>query len=1226
MKTRRLVLVLLLILTIVSPASSAEEARNGVSLVVENADRYMPESEAAARSIVRFRLRPVFQTGGAAGFRMRAEKDSDDGIQYSFDEDSVSVVVKSNGSARTIFEESNRYLKDSGREYRIEVSMAEVPGGVHATLRIDSVVVMDGIVTMEGIPEGEGIAFFADRAKLSVAEMQYLPFTTTVPVDTGSAWTGDLVRSEGGMAVLDSTEGLSAATFDDDGAMLHNRLLSFPCRITGEKVDAVIALRSGLPGEEQQAAAGRGYLLRIESGRIAVMRVVETERNTVATAELSGMIKSGQEFQLEYGVLNVPSGVALIVRIDGKELVREYFDMDRNPIYRPGGFGLSASGGTSIAIGEITVTRPEALDPYGEMKPGINRVLPSAIDSWLVLGPFNEAAGDRLPRIRWTSYDDTDEEFISYQGEGWQLEKDRKPDATGALDSEGTAHVTTTAGDVVEIRFRGVGIQIIGQVGKGSGMFEATIDGKGFGQIDGKDYGDSIRYGQTWMKTDRLVFGDHVIRIRNRKQGGIMAIDKVMVAVYTDPLNIPEPDYATPFIDGEGAERVMPTLGEETAAKVWQYFDDRLYTRNLDDYQDLYLHYTVKQNIPNICRVAYAHVYVHVPASTDAMLEVGANAGISAWMNGSRIGDSGPAEYAARDAHRFPISLQKGWNTLLLRITNDFDVWGFYARLIGADGKALEGVTYSLEGDQVTELSIDTGRGNLTENAMPKGYEDWPYVWMALLDAPIESGGRRGDASASPFRLTASGGTAPYEWTIASGHLPRGLRLESDTGTIQGHTTLAGEFDFTIQVSDSAGKTVQRDLRIMVKPNPATVFLRAHPITGLWGIVGQIHSNPEFSLPSFVDRLKNIGYGLLTTHSSDTVDSIVRAADMDVGTYISLKDNWIDESTPGRATLSVIEKVLSGTGPEFILFDETGFLRDWQDKDFEMDALFSAIKAIQPDTVIVNNMGAMVYDSGDIDLLFTEATIASGGWYWGKWPEPLNAFADPKNPPFVGYRLAAEKGLLGERQDNLDPQEFLRSIFSLIGQGAIADMSFHLSTGEVYEKKQAMFQEMEEWMHPTDAIDLRKAFTGVTASDDSETWGYAMSKEDGTGAVLYVLENSYLKRGVPEDGIVSVRLQSAAIGQVTMMNDGEPVPFKVADGRVRIDLSGITPDPVCTILDVDFAEPFVTSPTPIPTGGAVPDGVAAHPWLIYTLIVLGLLILLATAWLIRRSRKGNKFK
>jgi len=56
-----------------------------------------------------------------------------------------------------------------------------------------------------------------------------------------------------------------------------------------------------------------------------------------------------------------------------------------------------------------------------------------------------------------------------------------------------------------------------------------------------------------------------------------------------------------------------------------------------------------------------------------------------------------------------------------------------------------------------------------------------------------------------PFRqqLSATGGIAPYSWSITSGSLPDGLTLESASGVVSGTPTALATNNFTIQVVDS---------------------------------------------------------------------------------------------------------------------------------------------------------------------------------------------------------------------------------------------------------------------------------------------------------------------------------------------------------------------------------------------------------------------------------------
>ncbi|MCU0116598.1 Ig domain-containing protein, partial [Curtobacterium flaccumfaciens] len=54
--------------------------------------------------------------------------------------------------------------------------------------------------------------------------------------------------------------------------------------------------------------------------------------------------------------------------------------------------------------------------------------------------------------------------------------------------------------------------------------------------------------------------------------------------------------------------------------------------------------------------------------------------------------------------------------------------------------------------------------------------------------------------------LSASGGTAPYTYTLASGTLPAGLTLASN-GTLSGTATVEGSFNFTVTATDAGSFT-----------------------------------------------------------------------------------------------------------------------------------------------------------------------------------------------------------------------------------------------------------------------------------------------------------------------------------------------------------------------------------------------------------------------------------
>jgi hypothetical protein len=64
--------------------------------------------------------------------------------------------------------------------------------------------------------------------------------------------------------------------------------------------------------------------------------------------------------------------------------------------------------------------------------------------------------------------------------------------------------------------------------------------------------------------------------------------------------------------------------------------------------------------------------------------------------------------------------------------------------------------------------------------------------------------------------LTATGGVAPYTWSIASGSLPTGITLTGATGIIGGTPKAPGTFTFVLKVKDSRGTMTTQSCLITV--------------------------------------------------------------------------------------------------------------------------------------------------------------------------------------------------------------------------------------------------------------------------------------------------------------------------------------------------------------------------------------------------------------------------
>src|SRR6202035_4565143 len=71
--------------------------------------------------------------------------------------------------------------------------------------------------------------------------------------------------------------------------------------------------------------------------------------------------------------------------------------------------------------------------------------------------------------------------------------------------------------------------------------------------------------------------------------------------------------------------------------------------------------------------------------------------------------------------------------------------------------------------------------------------------------------------------VSASGGTAPYIYSIASGSLPVGLVLAAGTGVISGTPTGSGPSTFTVQALDAGGNTGSRAYTVNIGTNSLAV-------------------------------------------------------------------------------------------------------------------------------------------------------------------------------------------------------------------------------------------------------------------------------------------------------------------------------------------------------------------------------------------------------------------
>ncbi|MGB1013483.1 MAG: hypothetical protein ACPG4T_05050, partial [Nannocystaceae bacterium] len=95
---------------------------------------------------------------------------------------------------------------------------------------------------------------------------------------------------------------------------------------------------------------------------------------------------------------------------------------------------------------------------------------------------------------------------------------------------------------------------------------------------------------------------------------------------------------------------------------------------------------------PNTQVSGYATKWVKVAKPTQAALHVGAGGAYKVWVNQDLVGESElyRTPHPLQDTHA--VKLRAGWNRILVKISADEGLWGFYARLSQPSGAPLPGV------------------------------------------------------------------------------------------------------------------------------------------------------------------------------------------------------------------------------------------------------------------------------------------------------------------------------------------------------------------------------------------------------------------------------------------------------------------------------------------------------------------------------------------------------
>ncbi len=96
-------------------------------------------------------------------------------------------------------------------------------------------------------------------------------------------------------------------------------------------------------------------------------------------------------------------------------------------------------------------------------------------------------------------------------------------------------------------------------------------------------------------------------------------------------------------------------------------------------------------------RVAYAHTWVYSEQQRPALLELGSDDGIKVWLNHQVVHTNNTFRGLQPGSDKAQVTLNPGWNDLLLKITQLNGGWAFCARFRLPDGSHMDGLKFAIQ-------------------------------------------------------------------------------------------------------------------------------------------------------------------------------------------------------------------------------------------------------------------------------------------------------------------------------------------------------------------------------------------------------------------------------------------------------------------------------------------------------------------------------------------------
>jgi len=147
-------------------------------------------------------------------------------------------------------------------------------------------------------------------------------------------------------------------------------------------------------------------------------------------------------------------------------------------------------------------------------------------------------------------------------------------------------------------------------------------------------------------------------------------------------------------------------------------------------------------------RVAYLRTQVWSPRRQKAVLEIGSDDGVKVWLRDALVHSKNTVRGVKPGEDKIKVKLGRGWNPLMLKVTQGRGGWGACARFCAVDGKALEGLRVARDpaalGETPQALSLEKTKGFLQVWDVAGPYFEVGKEGAALFDVafpPERKGG-----------------------------------------------------------------------------------------------------------------------------------------------------------------------------------------------------------------------------------------------------------------------------------------------------------------------------------------------------------------------------------------------------------------------------------------------------------------------------------------------------